>query len=384
MPCIYCGVNENLSDSDIIPDFMTNGKILNPNVCKTEHNSKFSDNFESCVFKKLSFLLNHMYIKSSKAKDKYPEYDEIFSFDEVEYEVRRIRNEQEIFGREVLRNKEGTSFFGNPNKLKEIAKSKGENAEINLIDLNNQEITIKNELCYEIFFETQMFRLVAKIAYEWYCLRNDVKEAYAEFSGIIDYITKGSVDTSDKRVTIVKDSEVLRILDKYEDDGGHVLIVYLDKDYGVSAVVDLLSVCIYNVKICDSVPSFCKNNMLMQHITIDGSGNRKDDCLCKKDYNGLFDVLIETATNTGVKEYVDLAPGFQICAIGNLPSGKDSEKMRMATTGLELMSYFEKGLVGIAEPDNEIVNHVIKRLKIFCRRTLYIQKQCKDLSRNMM
>lgn len=44
--CIYCGTEDNLSESDIIPDALTNARILNGNVCKTEHNNKFSDMFE--------------------------------------------------------------------------------------------------------------------------------------------------------------------------------------------------------------------------------------------------------------------------------------------------------------------------------------------------
>ena len=46
--CIYCG-NTETSESDIIPDALTNARITNKNVCKTEHNNKFSDLFESDV-----------------------------------------------------------------------------------------------------------------------------------------------------------------------------------------------------------------------------------------------------------------------------------------------------------------------------------------------
>ena len=49
--CIYCGVTDDLSKSDILPDALTNTKIINPNVCRIEHNNKFSDMFESEVIK---------------------------------------------------------------------------------------------------------------------------------------------------------------------------------------------------------------------------------------------------------------------------------------------------------------------------------------------
>ena len=53
--CIYCGKSEDLSISDIIPDALTNARVQNKNVCRTEHNNKFSDMFESEVIKALSF-----------------------------------------------------------------------------------------------------------------------------------------------------------------------------------------------------------------------------------------------------------------------------------------------------------------------------------------
>jgi hypothetical protein len=64
--CIYCGTTDNLSDSDIIPDALTNAKIINPNVCRIAHNSKFSDYFESKVIEKLATITNLLDVKSSK------------------------------------------------------------------------------------------------------------------------------------------------------------------------------------------------------------------------------------------------------------------------------------------------------------------------------
>lgn len=47
--CIYCGTTEDLSESDIIPDALTNAKITNRNVCRKNHNNEFSDMFEAEV-----------------------------------------------------------------------------------------------------------------------------------------------------------------------------------------------------------------------------------------------------------------------------------------------------------------------------------------------
>ena len=45
--CIYCGIDFDLSESDIIPDALTNACILNRNVCRIEHNKESNDMFES-------------------------------------------------------------------------------------------------------------------------------------------------------------------------------------------------------------------------------------------------------------------------------------------------------------------------------------------------
>ena len=67
--CIYCGKNHDLSESDIIPDALTNARIFNNNVCRIEHNNRFSDMFESKVIEALAFITNELDIKSSKGKN---------------------------------------------------------------------------------------------------------------------------------------------------------------------------------------------------------------------------------------------------------------------------------------------------------------------------
>ena len=70
--CIYCGRGTSdgveISESDIIPDALTNAKIRCKNVCKTEHNNKFSDMFESKVINELSFIRNYLNIRGKNNK----------------------------------------------------------------------------------------------------------------------------------------------------------------------------------------------------------------------------------------------------------------------------------------------------------------------------
>lgn len=372
MACIYCGKTDSLSESDIIPDSMTNGKILNPNVCKTEHNSKFSDEFESYVFDKLAFILNYLDIKSSKAKD-YPKYDTKIVIDDTVYEVKSISNKLDAFSKDVLKSENGASFFGDPEKLKEIAKSKGFNPEeVSYVDLNGKELTLKNSLHYEVFFDTQMFRLAAKIAFEWYCLRNGVDDYHEDFKAIIEYITTGTTsDDKDNIVTIVTDEDAIKILDEFADDGGHILMAYIDKYGGISILVDFMTTCIYNVKICDHIPEFCSNNMLVQYIAVDGSGNRKEECLCKKDYNGLPDVFVDSAYGGNAVVQHKKIWDFEVEAV-KMTEKKTSRIISLSTMAMFFLKLFQRGLDGITKPNDVVIKHVVGRLeKLLQKNTIH-------------
>ena len=51
--CIYCNAVENLTISHIIPDAMTKNNVTYYGVCKTKHNSEFSDKFEDKIIKEI-------------------------------------------------------------------------------------------------------------------------------------------------------------------------------------------------------------------------------------------------------------------------------------------------------------------------------------------
>jgi len=94
--CIYCGVTEDLSKSDIIPDALTNAKMINPNVCRIKHNNDFSDMFEAEVIQKLALITNELDIKSSKGKN-YASYESIITIGDTDYNA-KITSETELFG----------------------------------------------------------------------------------------------------------------------------------------------------------------------------------------------------------------------------------------------------------------------------------------------
>ena len=296
--CIYCNTAEDLSESDIIPDFMTNGKMLNKRVCHVTHNSQFSDDFENYVYEKLKFLLNQLDIKSSKA-NYYPSFDSEIKIDDITYELKNIRSENEAFRRPVTWNKgkEKMAAFGDPKVIEKIAASKSsDNIKVEEVDINDKKVSFIVHGNLDVFYSQYMFRTVAKIAYEWYCVRNNIDGMHDEFREIIDYIANGFYN-GDDRVSLVADYNVIKKFCEVENSGGHLLVLYVDNKGGISALVYLLSVVLYNVKICDSIPDFTTYNCLIQHIRIDGKGNKEQDCIKYMDYSKLDVAFIDVTSD---------------------------------------------------------------------------------------
>ena len=176
--CIYCGITEDLSKSDIIPDALTNAKIINSNVCRIECNNKFSDMFEDEVIKKLALITNELDIKSSKGK-RYVSYEAIITVGNTDNNA-KMSSETELFGgNKKMRSVDGKSLLGPIDEIKKINDANDTN--VSEIDVNQIEIEKRVSLDLSVFFSKAMFRLVAKIAFEWHCARNKVNSKKDEF-----------------------------------------------------------------------------------------------------------------------------------------------------------------------------------------------------------
>lgn len=112
--CIYCGTDADLSESDIIPDALTNARIMNKNVCRIAHNNQFSDMFESKVISALSFITNELDIKSSKSAG-YPAYHTTVTIEGNDYEA-KIRSDRDLLGNRVLTSSDKQYKFGRYDK----------------------------------------------------------------------------------------------------------------------------------------------------------------------------------------------------------------------------------------------------------------------------
>ena len=290
--CIYCGKENDLTESDIVPDALTNARITNSYVCHVDHNSKMTERFESKVAEELAFLTNELNIKSSKSSH-YAKYTAIYVIQDIEYKAKNIVTDEDFIKRTIWSSKEdGIEALGPMEEIKKIAINKmGNDKDVKHVDLNSNEIIKKVNINLDIFCQHIMYRQVAKIAFELYCAQNDVKNHYAIFDKIIDFIVMGK---GDDIVKIIMDKGLLKEFDSICTDGGHCIVTYIADDGSINAFVDMFGIAVYNVKICDKINDMCQYNCSLQILNIDSSR-----ALVKcKDYNDAFEQFTDQLINS--------------------------------------------------------------------------------------
>ena len=198
--CIYCGKETDLSESDIIPDALTNARIINRCVCRIEHNNKFSDKFESKVIESLAFITNELDIKSSKGKN-YAPYEAYITIEGVEYKL-ALHGDNNIFDGRVLKSVDNTHMISTYEKMVKIAKDE---QKVTPLDVNSIEIEKRVRVNNVIFFDDALYRMVAKIAFEWYCAKNRIADHLPEFDNIVRYIVDGE---GENPVSIIQEKQV--------------------------------------------------------------------------------------------------------------------------------------------------------------------------------
>ncbi|WP_278850077.1 hypothetical protein [Megamonas funiformis] len=261
--CIYCGNTNDLSESDIIPDALTNARILNKNVCRIEHNNKFSDMFESEVIKALSFITNKLDIKSSKGK-RYASYKATLKIDDTDYNT-SLHEDNNIFNGRVLKSLDKTKIMSSYEKTVEIA---GDESKVCPVDINNLEIEKKVPINTEIFYSKSMYRLISKIAFEWYCAKNNVVGYHQEFDNIILFITTGN---GNNPVGIIQQADLYTMLTNELQLGSHTLFGFETLNGEINVVVFLFGLLMYRVEISKLKPKFCNANFLFTELCVDSS-----------------------------------------------------------------------------------------------------------------
>jgi hypothetical protein len=240
--CIYCNAEEDLSESDIIPDALTNAKLTSRNVCRIKHNSAFSDAFESKIIHALSFITDNLDIKSSKSKSYIP-HKVTLDIDGYSYN-RDITSIQSAFQHGVFKSTDKKMLFGTYNELTKIAaNSNDDKNDITPIDLNKQPVGIKQRIPLEPYFSIEMYRLVTKIAYEWFCKLNEIYEYRPKFLKIVDFITEAKGDSP---AEIIEIKEIYELFSSLTAHGSHTLLTYVSGN-SVVIIVSLFGVAIYKV-----------------------------------------------------------------------------------------------------------------------------------------
>lgn len=261
--CIYCGKDNDLSESDIIPDALTNARILNRNVCRVEHNNKFSDMFESKVIDALSFITNELDIKSSKGKN-YALYEAVINIGGTDYNL-KLHGDNEIFNGRILKSADNTQMISSYNKAIKIAKDE---SRVKLLDVNTIEIKKKVRINNEIFFDSSMYRMLSKIAFEWYCVKNNISGYYSEFSNIVEFITTGN---GTNPVSIIQEEELYKIVDHLGNLGSHILVAFEKENGEIDVIISLFGLLIYRIIVTKNKPKNCVNNFLYTELRTDSS-----------------------------------------------------------------------------------------------------------------
>ena len=282
--CIYCGTDADLSESDIIPDALTNARIMNKNVCRIAHNNQFSDMFESKVISALSFITNELDIKSSKSAG-YPAYHTTVTIEGNDYEA-KIRSDRDLLGNRVLTSSDKQYKFGRYDKILRIAKGDGA---VQQVDINQIEIEKRVTIDAKIFFDDAMYRMIAKIAYEWYCAKNAVNGYHSEFKDIVSYITEGQGTSP---VSIIQNKEIYQTLSENLNLGSHALFAFETTSGEIDVIVSLFGVLLYRVVVAPQKPEFCSCNFLFAELCTDSSRREVKYSSIAEAYSSLVSSLL--------------------------------------------------------------------------------------------
>ncbi len=275
--CIYCNKNENdgikLSDSDVIPEALTNHRIRFKCVCQPEHNSNFSNAFESYVIDKLAYLRNMLDL-FGKPKVK-PTYTSNIHFVGNVFKLKKTTSGTKYFdGTSVFQGtceaNEKHVYYGPKTELRK--KSSFSEEKFTALDLNDIKISEEIDVDISVFFSMQMLRLAAKVSYEWYCKINAIHAFYCDqFAAVVEFITKGI--GNDSIVEIITNFELTSMFEENGYSGAHSLYSY-SFDGNTYVLFSFFGLVMYRVKLKDT--DACSSNFQdLKGITIlfDGTVN---------------------------------------------------------------------------------------------------------------
>lgn len=359
--CIYCGKTDNLSESDIIPDALTNARIINKNVCEIEHNNRFSDMFESKVIKSLAFITNELDIKSRKGK-KYASYDATLIIDGVEYNV-SLHGDNNIFDGRVLKSVDNTQMISSYDKIVSIA---GDESKVHTLDVNKIEIEKRIQIKNEIFFDSSMYRMISKIAFEWYCSKNDVVGYHKDFENIIRFITTGE---GNNPVSIIQQEEIYKFFSEQFNLGSHTLFAFEASSGEINVIVSLFGLIIYRVEISPQRPTFCTKNFLFTELCIDSTRHE----IIHESFDSANKFFIKTLNSSKFYPAANIG-GIQIMSHISIDNVKN---ITLYPFVLNMVPYFDSNRDDIISPNDKIISILLQQINIITQSSTLQKKSIK-------
>ena len=110
--------------------------------------------------------------------------------------------------------------------------------------------------------------MLSKIAYEWYCSKNNISGYYNEFEDIVKFITTG---TGANPVSIIQEMEIYKMIDVEVNLGSHVLLAFEKNNGEIDVIISLFGLLIYRVIVTKNKPNDCSNNFLYTELRTDSS-----------------------------------------------------------------------------------------------------------------
>lgn len=238
--CIYCGSEEMLTKSDIIPDAITTAKCINKNVCK-QCNNQTNRLHEQKFAMDFSFIRNKLGYTSRRNGDPVPFKMNIWVNEKPSLRkkpsfTKNFYSLQKFIQDELIIAPDGTvaGFKNAPPKYK---------------SLTNPEIYYLYQINYKtLFFSKSTIKTIAKIGYEWHCKINNINTRMSRYSGIRNFILN---ETKNKYVEII-DDQVFENHTKHffgYIEGAHALFEYTDNNNRY-IIFSLFGIVWYRVLIC--------------------------------------------------------------------------------------------------------------------------------------
>lgn len=277
MKCIYCNSETELTSSDIITYAITGAKLTKSFVCKT-HNALTNDKYEKQFVADLDFFRNHLGLTTRDGKP--IQYKADITVDGIEMHNVKVSNRESLYApKEVVTGVDGDGkkvLMAPMDKIEKISKGKA-----SVVDIS--DVVLHKTISSDSFLGFHAIHSIAKMAYEWYCYKNNIEEFKEEYSDIVSYILgKADGDFVDKAdgdfVDIIIDGNYYFAMDKLSEIGTNSFFQYDDVDGYRYVVVDLWKTVSYRVRIGkSSESSFSDANALSFELYlyhIDGSKSK--------------------------------------------------------------------------------------------------------------